>query len=128
MKQFNLNEYLYKPNRRIVTREGKEAKILFTKCRCEDYPLLVGIIDEDGKMERSFTCTIDGKEKGYIESKDDLFFMMEKHTLWLVIYEFQKEYQARVFKSQQEAKSFAGGIPIQQVEFEDFIENIISKY
>ncbi len=46
MKQFNLNEYLKKPSRKVVTRDGRPVRILCTDAK-SDYPV-IGLISSNG--------------------------------------------------------------------------------
>ncbi len=40
MKPFNLEEYLKNPNREIVTRDGRNVKIICTNFDSEKYPII----------------------------------------------------------------------------------------
>lgn len=46
MKQFNLQEYLVHPERKVVTRDGCEVRVL-----CAQYgkPLLANVMEKDGR-------------------------------------------------------------------------------
>ena len=84
MKQFNLQEYLKNPDRHIVTRDGKDAKIICTDGSNKTYPILALIQNEEGKDVLSYTN--DGMNvKGY-ESPFDLFFVNEKKNGWVNLY------------------------------------------
>ena len=82
MKQFNLEEYLKNPSRKVVTRDGRAVKI-----HCTDYdsrqPIIAKIEGHD--FSRSFTKDgryhIDDRNSPY-----DLFFATEKHEGWVNIY------------------------------------------
>ena len=84
MKQFNLQEYLKNPDRHIVTRDGKDAKIICTDGSNKTYPIFALIQNEEGKDVLSYTN--DGMNvKGY-ESPFDLFFATEKKNGWVNLY------------------------------------------
>ena len=84
MKQFNLQEYLKNPDRHIVTRDGKNAKIICTDGSNKTYPIFALIQNEEGKDVLSYTN--DGMNvKGY-ESPFDLFFATEKKNGWVNLY------------------------------------------
>ena len=84
MKQFNLQEYLKNPDRHIVTRSGKDAKIICTDGSNKTYSIFALIQNEKGKDVLSYTN--DGMTvKGY-ESPFDLFFASEKHERWVNLY------------------------------------------
>lgn len=84
MKQFNLQEYLKNPDRHIITRNGKNAKIICTDGSNKTYPIFALIQNEEGKDVLSYTN--DGMNvKGY-ESPFDLFFATEKKSGWINLY------------------------------------------
>ena len=82
MKQFNLEEYLKNPSRKVVTREGKAVKIHCTNF-AGDNPVIATIGDD----EYSFSFSRDGKFiKDIDESDHDLFFAPERHEKWTPVY------------------------------------------
>lgn len=86
MKQFNLEEYLKDPSKKIVTREGLNAKIIYTEAKGK-YPVIALIEDKYNKTEHSADYTVDGKFIAETtDHKEDLFFATEKHTGWANIY------------------------------------------
>ena len=60
MKQFSLEEYLANPSRKVVTREGKPAKILYTDARGE-YPVIALVEHYQETFDIAFSFTKDGK-------------------------------------------------------------------
>ena len=79
MEQFSLEKYLANPSRKVVTRDGRNAKIISTDMNCKNYPIvaLVQICDEY-YTEKVNAYTEDGEldiERPY---SDDLFFAPEK--------------------------------------------------
>ena len=78
MKQFNLEEYLANPSRKVVTRDRKAVKI-----HCTNYDSCQPIIAEIEGHNYSQSFTKDGKY--FINRKDDkdLFFAPEKHEGWV---------------------------------------------
>ena len=85
MKPFNLEEYLANPSRKIVTREGKPARIICTDAKFEKYQVLALITKEDGQ-EFLATLETSGKFRSGYNSHLDLFFAPEKHEGWVNIY------------------------------------------
>ena len=83
MKPFSLDEYLKNPNRKVVTRNGRSARIICTDAK-GNYPIVALI--EEGGYDNALSYTKDGKL--YVgETNDyDLFFAPEKHEGWLNIY------------------------------------------
>lgn len=88
MKHFDLQEYLKNPDRKLVTRAGKSARIICTD-RLGRWPIVALISDDGGEVVGSFTT--DGKK--YIpeaeKSSTDLFFEPTKKTGWVNIYDFR---------------------------------------
>lgn len=83
MKQFNLEEYLKNPLKKVVTRDGRNVKI-----QCTDYIGAQHIIAKIEGYSYSTSFYNDGKyniDKGV--SHLDLFFAPEKHEGWVNIYE-----------------------------------------
>lgn len=82
MKQFNLEEYLKNPSRKVVTRDGRNVKI-----HCTNF---IGTQRIIAQVEGS-DCSVSFDENGryYIgnfDSKCDLFFAPEKHEVWTNVY------------------------------------------
>ena len=82
MKQFNLEEYLKDPKKKVVTRDGRSVKI-----HCTDYIGEQHIIAKIENYSYSTSFYNDGK---YCSDKSvshlDLFFAQEKHEGWLNVY------------------------------------------
>ena len=106
MKQFNLDEYIKNPSKKVVTRDGKSVRIRCTDRKDADYPI-VALIDFRNKEEvLSYT------KNGYFyydERKDvnDLFFAPEKYEGWVNIYTDCNNTDClgtRIFKSKDEAE------------------------
>ena len=83
MKQFSLEEYLKNPSRKVVTRCGKNARIICTDAK--NVYSVVALIAED-KSERVETYLKDGRYSESRQSSDDLFFAPEKHEGWVNVY------------------------------------------
>ena len=91
MKQFYLEEYLKNPDRKIVTRDNRPAKIICTDRKFEflnaQYPVMALIkgFDNDSN-EISFGFTSDGKKIYGFDDNTDLFFVPEKKEKWANVY------------------------------------------
>ena len=81
MKQFNLEEYLKDPSKKIVTRNGKPAKIVCTNF-ISNRPIIAEIYEQGGY---SLSYNSDGMHTDF-QSPHDLFFDTEKHERWINIY------------------------------------------
>lgn len=121
MEQFDLQEYLDNPNRKIITRKGNSVRIICTNRICtyldEDYPV-VGLVRNrfDGsEMVAGF------KSNGESTNKNlDLFFVPEKKEGWINIYEFNSVTVpgTKVYDTEENAKFEIGN------KFENYISTI----
>ena len=123
MKPFNLEEYLTNPSRKIVTREGKPARIICTDAKFEKYPLVALITKKDGQEFIAIFDTL-GKYHCKHYSYLDLFFAPEKHEGWINVYKWGDDYRytGNVFSSKEKAlKSVQGcdGVATIKIEWEE---------
>lgn len=81
MKQFDLDEYLANPSRKVVTRDGRNVRI-----HCTNYIGAQHIIAQVEGNEYSSAFSNDGRFIVSDESNCDLFFAPEKHEGWVNIY------------------------------------------
>lgn len=121
MKEFNLEEYLKNPNRKIVTRNGLPIRIICTDRLDCDFPIVT--LMNNGECETIISCRKNGKLSTHKESKFDLFFAPEKKIKWLNVYKDDEEeyYFGTPFKTKEEAienKSTAS-IYIDTIKIED---------
>ena len=86
MKQFNLEEYLKNPSRKVVTRDGRNVRIICTYMRTTNNPIVALAKLCDSSKEEIFLYTKDGEFEFGIPSRYDLFFAPEKHEGWANIY------------------------------------------
>lgn len=84
MKPFNLEEYLKYPSKKLVTRDGRKARIICTNRLMEDFPICA-LVTDNGE-EYYFSYTINGKYHSNADSVYDLFFAPEKKEGWINIY------------------------------------------
>ena len=122
MKQFNLEEYLKNPSKKVVTRDGRTVKI-----HCTNYDSRQPIIAELEYHNFSSSFTKDGRY--YNDDKNspyDLFLAPEKHEGWLNVWEagdFQTEnrrYCGSIFNSEEEAKIHGkGSLATIKIEWEE---------
>ena len=101
MKQFNLDEYLENPSKKVVTKDGRNVKIHCTNC-VGPHPVIAEI---EGEKYSYFY----DKNGGYHfrPSINDLFFAPEKHEGWVNVYkefESNSNYMGRIYNSEEEAK------------------------
>ena len=107
MKPFNLEEYLANPSRKIVTREGKPARIICTDAKFEKYPLVALITKEDGQEFIAIFDTL-GKYHCKHYSYLDLFFASEKHEGWINLYKSGISWSlgTSIWQTKEEAKKW----------------------
>ena len=86
MEQFSLEKYLANPSRKMVTRDGRNARIICTDRRDLNFPIIALIENISGGGEKACSYTKDGRH--YTDCSDifDLFFAPEKHEGWVNIY------------------------------------------
>ena len=84
MKQFDLDEYLANPSRKVVTRDGHSVRIRCTDKKGTIYPV-VGLVDI-GTREITLHYTRKGENWSSKESDRDIFFAPEKREGWVNIY------------------------------------------
>ena len=110
MKQFNLEKYLKNSSRKIVTRDGRNVRVLCTDAK-GDYPIVALIATLDGSIE--FVCKF--KKDGHFLDNDDnnsnldLFFVPEKHERWVNLYKEDDNIYASMntFKTKDEAEALS---------------------
>lgn len=105
-KQFDLQEYLENPNRKVITRGGQSVRIVCTDMIGTSYPVLA-VYKYDPTHESYYSCTIDGKlrKNGDITGLD-LFFVPEKKEGWVNLFNLSEgPCLGRVYSSKEVAES-----------------------
>ena len=109
MEQFNLEEYLKNPNRKIITRDGRDARIICTDRRnLIDHPIIALVLNITESAERDYKYDINGKTFDYIDSELDLFFAPIKYEGWINICRNNRE--CYIYTTEEEAKISAIGL------------------
>ena len=108
MKPINVEEYLANPSRKIVTREGKPARIICTDVKGASYSVLA-LVDK-GDYEASTLYTKKGEYNLGTECSYDLFFAPEKHEGWINLYKSGNGWSlgANIWQTEAGAKKWAG--------------------
>lgn len=87
MKQFNLEEYLDNPQKKVITRDGKSARIVCTDRRGLNVKPIAALITMPNGDEVIETYWENGvATRGCKDNPYDLFFATEKKTKWLNLY------------------------------------------
>ena len=127
MKQFNLDEYLKNPNRKIITRDGRNVRIVCTDRRGLNVKPIVALITIPNGDEIIKTYWENGVEtQGYEDNPNDLFFVPEKKEGWVNIYldtENSSYVETCIYKSKEEAeesgKKWSRYITTVKIEWEE---------
>lgn len=104
MKQFNLQEYLANPSRKVVTRCGRSVRILCTDAR-RQYPV-IALVEEGDGVDSIESYLSDGTYLKDETNNYDLFFDTEKREGWINVYKPDKDCartDSVIFKSKEEA-------------------------
>ena len=107
MKEFNLEEFKKNPSQKVVTRDGREVRIICTD-RKETQPI-IALVTKNGKEEvRSYYQN--GRWSNTNEWDLDLFFAPIKREGWVNIYRdrsgaFSSQF---IFESEKKAKEIIG--------------------
>lgn len=86
MKQFNLEEYLANPSRKVVTRDGRNVRIVCTDRKHSRYPIVALVENKLAEGENSVYYTKEGKFFNNVLADIDLVFVSEKKEGWINLY------------------------------------------
>lgn len=106
MKQFNLQEYLKNPSRKIVTRDWRTVRIICTDFQ-SDKPIIGLVKDKEENKERAYNFSEDGKQyltEDVVESNLDLFFVPIKKEGWINIYQDNELKCNSIFDTKEKAE------------------------
>ena len=85
MKQFNLDEYLANPSRKMVTRCGYSVRILCTDKKAS-LPIVALITDKNGEEFVGNYNSFGKYNDSNYACSFDLFFAPEEHEGWINVY------------------------------------------
>ena len=104
MEQFSLEKYLANPSRKVVTRAGKNVRILCTDRRGTNYPVIALVEFDWGEDPIGYTK--DGEYRIGDKSNGDLFFASEKHEGQINVYRNNGShtYAGAVYNSKEDAE------------------------
>ena len=111
MKKFNLDEYLKDPSKKVVTRDGREVRIICTDAK-GDEPILALVYNNIREEENVYTYNRDGYFYGDNDSCLDLFFAPIKREGCTNIYKDKDGgvyLSGLIFESEKEAKEAVNG-------------------
>ena len=106
MEKFNLEKYLANPSRKVVTRNGRNIRIVCTDKRDLNFPIIALIETIPGGEEVAHSYTKDGKYYTACSDILDLFFAPEKHEGWINVYRNNDShtYAGAVYDSKEDAE------------------------
>ena len=106
MKEFSLEEYLKNPSRKVVTRDGRNVRIICTDFDNPDFPVIVEI--KGNQWPLSFATNGEAIKGRPLSC--DLFFAPTKHTDYINLYRDESVYfLGGVYTSEEYAKNIARG-------------------
>ena len=103
MRPFNLEEYLKNPSRKVVTRDGRNVRIVCTDAK-GNFPIIALV--ETHNTEVALRLSEDGHFYNTAEDSRDLFFATEKQEGWINVYldaENEGYVGTRIYKSKEDA-------------------------
>ena len=112
MELFSLEEYLKNPSRKVITRDGRNVRIICTDAK-SDYPIIALIKEKyNNYNDKEEICTFTENGLWKVSPNkglNDLFFAPEKHEGWLNIYRSESGFYLRgnPYKSKEEADEVA---------------------
>lgn len=108
MKEFNLDEYLKEPSKKIVTKDGRAVRIICTNAKNE-FPI-IALITNDSK-EVLMDYNNNGKVSPDEMTDLDLFFAPIKKEGWVNLFKNEELpfVNGDVYKSEKDAKEAAEG-------------------
>lgn len=98
MKQFNLQEYLAHPERKVVTRDGRKVRIICTDFDNPDFP----VIGEINGHKWPLSFAINGEAIKGRKMCCDLFFAPTIVKRWGIVYRKAE----RLFDTREEAEKW----------------------
>ena len=103
MKQFDLDEYIKNPSRKVVTKDGRRVRIICTD-RLGAFPVIA--LAKSDKEERVLFYTNTGRIYPEVPSEYDLFFAPEIKEGWVNLYKdaIGHIYTGCVLDSKEEAE------------------------
>ena len=107
MEQFSLEKYLANPSRKVVTRNGRNVRIISTDMNSKNYPIVALVKLSDNTTEDVWTYTKDGEFEVEQSTTYDLFFAPEKHEGWINVYRHSDgghAYAGAVYDSKEDAE------------------------
>ena len=119
MKQFNLEEYLANPSRKVVTGDGRNVRIICTDSKIRNYPI-IALVEEPSRFENLFSYTEGGQMVSYEPLKKYDLFFAEKQEGWINIYKARSYCYGGsvIYPTEVAAKASADPDPVATIKIE----------
>ena len=104
MKPFNLEEYLANPNRKVVTRDGRNIRIICTDAK-GNFPI-IALVEIYNGNETVLRLKENGRFYDDTENSSDLFFVPIKKEGWVNMYKTRSggAQIGQIYSSKEEAE------------------------
>ena len=104
MKQFNLQEYLKNPTKKVITRDGRSVKIICTNAK-GNFPI-IALVETYNGNETVLRLKENGRFYNDTENSSDLFFAPEKKEGWINLFKINSTLTiGEVYNTEEEAKA-----------------------
>ena len=114
MKPFSLEEHLKNPSKKVVTRDGRNVRIICTDRVAKEYKLVALVMKNDTE------CMCAYNTNGCVYKNDthslDLFFATERKEGWINIYPDSSI--GGIYTSEEEARNAASPSCISTIKIE----------
>lgn len=84
MEQFSLEKHLKDPDRKVVTRDGRDVRIICTDADCNECPIMAIVTRDNGEKKLLYYYD-NGRYFLGCEDIEDLFFAPTTKTGWVTI-------------------------------------------
>ena len=109
MKEFNLNEYLKDPSKKVVTRDGRAVRIICTDMKSR-YKIVGLVYDKKDDTESIEIFQENGTLFIHTTSNYDLFFAPVKKRRVVNIYDITRtNCISRIYNTKEEAETIGKG-------------------
>ena len=108
MKQFNLEEYLKNPTKKVITRDGRNARIICTDAK-GNFPI-IALVETYHGNENVIRLNENGHFYNDTENSSDLFFVPVKKEGWINLYKINSTISPgpRAYDTKEDAESVVG--------------------
>ena len=109
MKQFDIEKYLENPKQRVVTRDGRNVRIICTDRQGGDHPILA-LCTMSNESENLYSFLPNGRMylNADADTCMDLFFAPEKHEGWVNLYNLSEDpHLGSIYSSKEVAEAMS---------------------